>query len=92
MNTETIHIANLKCEGCATTITNELLKLTGVTNVKVDNDSDTVTFSYVNIDRKTLINKLHELGYPEATEENGMLLKLKSYTSCMIGRIHNLTN
>jgi hypothetical protein len=28
--------------------------------------------------------------WPEATEKNGLLLQLKSYTSCMIGKINNL--
>ena len=44
------------------------------------------------IERKKIISKLHDLGYPEATEENGLLLKLKSFASCMIGRTHNLTH
>jgi len=34
---------------------------------------------------------LYDLGYPEATEENGLLLQIKSYASCMVGRISNLT-
>ena len=92
MKTETIYIANLKCGGCATTITNELLKLKGIKSVSVKNESDSVTVNYENIDRKSIIDKLHELGYPEATEENGLLLQLKSYASCMIGRVHNLTH
>ena len=90
MNTEKIYIANLKCGGCATTITNELTKLKGVYKVQVDNESDCIDISYENINREKIIEKLHELGYPEATEENGLLLKLKSYTSCMIGKLDNL--
>lgn len=92
MKTETIYIANLKCGGCATTITNELLKLKGIKSVSVKNESDSVTVNYENIDRKSITDKLHKLGYPEATEENGLLLQLKSYASCMIGRVHNLTH
>jgi copper chaperone len=92
MKTETIYIANLKCGGCATTITNELLKLKGIKSVSVKNESESVTINYENIDRKSITDKLHELGYPEATEENGLLLQLKSYASCMIGRVHNLTH
>jgi copper chaperone len=92
MNTEKIYIANLKCGGCATIITNELTKLKGVTIVQVDNETDCVNISYENTNREKIIEKLHELGYPEATEENGLLLQLKSYASCMIGRVHNLTH
>ncbi|MEY4432130.1 MAG: hypothetical protein RLZZ44_260 [Bacteroidota bacterium] len=90
MKTEKIKIANLKCGGCATTIKKELLELDGVTKVKVDNDTDSVTVTYIIGVRDSIIHKLHHLGYPEATEKNGLLLKLKSYSSCMIGKINNL--
>ncbi len=90
MKTEKIIIANLKCSGCATTITKELSTLNGASKVSVDPTNDSVEVSYENIDRKQIIDKLHHLGYPEATEENGLLLQLKSYASCMIGKIENL--
>ncbi len=90
MKTEKIIIANLKCSGCATTITKELSTLNGVSKVSVDPTNDSVEVSYENIDRKQIIDKLHHLGYPEATEENGLLLQLKSYASCMIGKLDNL--
>lgn len=93
MKTETIYIANLKCGGCASTITKELSEIPGVSNVKVDNDTDSVDVTYdETVDKSEITGKLHHLGYPEATEENGLLLQLKSYASCMIGRINNLTN
>ena len=90
MTTETIYISNLKCGGCASTITKELSAIQGVESVHVDNENDSVTISYENVERSSLIDKLHHLGYPEATEENGLLLQLKSYASCMVGRINNL--
>jgi copper chaperone CopZ len=91
MKTEEIILANIKCEGCATTIKNELLKITGVENAEVRNEEDLVKISYdEHLDRAVIINKLLSLGYPEATEENGLLLQVKSYASCMTGRIHNL--
>ena len=72
MKTESILIANLKCNGCATTIKTELLKLPGVSAVAVDKDKDEVTVTYEDIDRNVITEKLHQLGYPEATEENGL--------------------
>lgn len=91
MKIEKIKIANLKCSGCETTIKKGLLKIEGVTSVKVDEDQDTVQVTYDdNLDKVKITNKLHALGYPEATEENGLLLKLKSYASCMKGKIDNL--
>jgi copper chaperone CopZ len=90
MTNERIFIANLKCSGCATTIKKEVEKIEGVKSVLVDKDNDALDVSYENIEREVIIKKLHSLGYPEATEENGLLLQLKSYASCMIGRINNL--
>lgn len=92
MKTENIIVANLKCSGCANTITKELLKLPGIKTVEVDNVRDQVAVSYEGLDRNVITEKLHSLGYPEATEENGLLLQLKSFSSCMIGRINNSIN
>jgi len=90
MKTEEIIIANLKCNGCASTIKKELSTLTGVKEVTVDVERDAVIVTYDTIGRESIINKLHSLGYPEATEKNGLLLQIKSYRSCMVGRINNL--
>ena len=88
MKTEEIILANIKCEGCATTIKNELLKIKWVENAE-----DLVKISYdEHLDRAVIINKLLSLCYPEATEENGLLLQVKSYASCMLGKIHNLNH
>jgi copper chaperone CopZ len=89
MKTEEIIIANLKCNGCASTIKKELSTLTGVKEVAVDVERDAVIVTYDTIG-KSIIIKLHSLGYPEATEKNGLLLQIKSYGSCMVGRINNL--
>lgn len=91
MKTEVIYLANIKCAGCATTIKESLLKIAGVKAVEVINEEDKVVLTYDLENRNEIIKKLHDLGYPEATEENGLLLKIKSYASCMIGRISNLT-
>ncbi|WP_305952828.1 heavy-metal-associated domain-containing protein [Emticicia oligotrophica] len=90
MKTEEIIIANLKCNGCASTIKKEIAALSGVKEVAVDVEKDAVKVTYENIGRESIINKLYSLGYPEATEKNGLLLQIKSYGSCMVGRINNL--
>lgn len=93
MKTEEIIVANIKCSGCATTIKNELLKLSGVSNAEIFNEKDLVKVSYSDTtNREVIVNKLHSLGYPEATERNGLLIQLKSYASCMVGRVSNLTH
>jgi copper chaperone len=87
VNQKKIVVANLKCDGCATTIKRELQKIKGVADVHVDIDNDAVDVSYSDVDRSAITKKLHALGYPEATEKNGLLLQLKSYASCMVGRV-----
>jgi copper chaperone CopZ len=90
VKTENILIANLKCSGCANTITSKLLELNGMESVVVDQDTDTVSVRYSTpLLRSGITEKLLSLGYPEATAENGLLTQLKSYASCMIGRIHS---
>jgi len=89
MKKEEIIVANIKCNGCATTIKKELLKIEGIKSVEVNIEKDTIILLYEGIERELIINKLHSLGYPEATEKNGLLLQLKSYTSCMIGKMNN---
>ncbi len=38
MKTEEVIVANIKCNGCATTIKNELLKIDGVLSAEVFNE------------------------------------------------------
>jgi len=90
MKTENIMVANLKCGGCASSIRKALQYIPGVREVQVDVENDIVTVSAENVSRKILTDKLYSLGYPEATEENGLLLQIKSYGSCVIGQIDNL--
>ena len=77
MKTDRIILANLKCNGCASTIKKELLKLEGVKSVEVDIEKDTISLSYENVERDIIINKLHSLGYPEATEKKWLGLTIE---------------
>ena len=86
---EEINVANIKCNGCATTIKNELLKIEGIKNVEVNIEKDSINLEYDSVGRELIIDRLHSLGYPEATEKNGLLLQLKSFSSCMIGKMKN---
>lgn len=67
--------------------------ITGVENAEVRKEEYLVKISNdEHMDRALIIKKLHSLGYLEATEDNGLLLQVKSYASRMLGRIHNLNN
>ncbi|RAK25154.1 copper chaperone CopZ [Flavobacterium aquaticum] len=84
----TIHIQNLKCGGCANTITKGISSIEAVQNVSVNVDESTVTFSYeTEAQVNEVKNKLKSLGYPEDGEANTLGAKAKSYVSCAIGKM-----
>jgi copper chaperone CopZ len=88
MNT-TLEIQNLKCGGCANTITSKLSDLEDINNVVVDNETNSVSFNYTNknvLDQA--ITLLSQLGYPIDGEQNPLLKKAKSYVSCAVGRMN----
>ncbi|MDP5121792.1 MAG: heavy-metal-associated domain-containing protein [Spirosomaceae bacterium] len=81
-------VANIKCGGCANTIKKELEKLVPELAVAVDFEEGVVEVSSANsFSREVVLNKLSALGYPEA-DGNNMLLKAKSFASCMVGRLN----
>lgn len=87
MNKETIVIDNLKCGGCANTVTKRLQEMDGVENVNVLLKTSTVEIEKEeNVTREALIEKLSKLGYPEIGTSN-LVQKAKSYVSCAIGRL-----
>ncbi len=85
-----IYIDNLKCGGCASTITKELNALNGVSKVKVDNEHDLVEIETAdNFNFTEVKDKLKSLGYPEKDTVHGfekLTAGAKSYVSCAIGR------
>jgi copper chaperone len=84
-----LQIENLKCGGCATTITQSLSKLPGISNVAVDVDSASVTFEANDSAFDTARTKLDQLGYPVAGSASGLhaaVATAKSYLSCAVGR------
>ncbi|MCO6176454.1 heavy-metal-associated domain-containing protein [Flavobacterium sp. NRK F10] len=86
--TTTIYIQNLKCGGCANTVTKNLSQLDGIENVSVSVDESAVTFDY---NHENLVAEVKELlkkiGYPEAGDENSLGTKAKSFVSCAVGKM-----
>lgn len=82
-----VFIQNLKCGGCANTITKEISKVKHVSNVKVDESTSSITFEFPDDDVSSVLNRLDQLGYPPAEDENSIYKQAKSYVSCMIGRV-----
>ncbi|WP_353780200.1 cation transporter [Winogradskyella sp. 3972H.M.0a.05] len=86
----TLNIQNLKCGGCANTIITRLNQLEGIDAVTVDNDTDSVSFSYQNeSDIENASALLSKLGYPIEGDVNTLGKKAKSFVSCAVGRLNN---
>ena len=84
----TLYIQNIKCGGCANTITKNLTTLEGIQNITVNVEESAVGFSYANDDQlNTIKDKLKVLGYPEDGTANSLGSKAKSYVSCAIGKM-----
>ena len=86
--TKTEILQNLKCDGCANTITNALNKLEGISKANVEVDTHSVTFEYNNENQIEIVEKkLASLGYPIDTDPNSIMQKAKSFVSCAVGRM-----
>jgi copper chaperone len=83
-----LYIQNLKCGGCANTITKQLSVISGVSKLEVQVEESTVTFDYTD---ETVLEEvrtqLQKLGYPENTAPNSLGTKAKSYISCALGKM-----
>lgn len=82
-----IEIQNLKCGGCANTVTKGVRSIDGISEVSVDVETSEVTFQS-NSDESTeaVKVKLSRLGYPEIDVDNTTLHKAKSFVSCATGK------
>ena len=83
-----IIIQNLKCGGCAHTITTKLSELDFISDLNVDVDESKVSFNYTNeMDAIKVKEKLKALGYPSIDDANSLTTKAKSFVSCATGKI-----
>ena len=82
-----IYVQNLKCGGCANTITNKLKDIEGISAINVNVDESLITL----ICNESVLEKakdiLKKAGYPEDGEVNSIGSKAKSYVSCAIGKM-----
>jgi len=84
-----IEIENLKCGGCVSTITESLGAIQGVSDVVVDETTNTVSFTGAQELRAVVAEELKNLGYPERGTVSGIdqvYLLAQSYVSCMRGK------
>ena len=85
-----IIVQNLKCGGCANTISTKLSSITNISGIHVDVDESKVSFNYQNeIDAFAVKDKLKALGYPSIEDTNTFRAKTKSFVSCATGKMAN---
>lgn len=90
MNYE-ISVENIKCGGCAGTITKKITELDGVDSTEVEIEAGVVKIDGAEGLRETLVATLLKLGYPETGTAEGIAAakaKAKSFVSCAVGRIN----
>lgn len=81
-------VQNIKCNGCASHITDKLSQLENIEVVEIDVESNIITLEHNDAESLTKAQGvLQGLGYPMIDDKNTILDKSKSYVSCMIGRV-----
>ena len=88
------HVMNIKCGGCASTVTNALKERFPDIAVDFTQEPRIVSATiHSEEDEKYLLETLRNLGYPLHTDELTALTKKylsgKSYVSCMHGRLND---
>ena len=84
----TLSVQNIKCGGCAKTITSKLSELENIKDVMVDVNTGTVSFESNNVEAtQKLRDTLIALGYQAVDAKNGLGDKAKSFLSCATGRL-----
>ena len=82
-----IIVQNLKCGGCANTISTKLSDIKNISDIKVHVDESKVSFNYINeADALAVKEKLKNIGYPSVEDDNNLVSKAKSFDSCATGK------
>ena len=87
-----IAVENIKCGGCASTITTRLTELDSVDACEVDIEKGHVSISGDEAYRNQVAQLLLKLGYPESGTTEGLraaAAKAKSFVSCAVGKVNS---
>ena len=85
---QTIEVQNLRCGGCANTITKKLNTVPNLSEIEVDIEQSKISFKYESDeDVSAAKQKLKSLGYPTVDEDNSIVDKGKSFVSCATGKL-----
>ncbi len=87
---KTFEVLNVKCEGCANTLTKALKEEFGDVEVNLEAEPRQITLDIKNEQEENLKLKLRSLGYPLTNDKLSGLEKVsttaKSFVSCAIGK------
>ena len=87
-----LKVENIKCGGCAGTITKKIGAIEGVTSTEVDIDAGVVKVTGEDGLLETVTSTLLKLGYPESGTTEGIAAakaKAKSFVSCAVGKLNS---
>ncbi|EIJ37616.1 copper chaperone [Galbibacter orientalis DSM 19592] len=85
----TLKLQNIKCGGCTNGIAVRLLKLSGINNVQVSDETSEVSFSYETVNDLAIAERmLTQMGYPPEGVDNTVVNKAKSLISCATGKLN----
>ncbi|SMN11650.1 Heavy metal transport/detoxification protein [uncultured Candidatus Thioglobus sp.] len=85
-----ITVDNIKCGGCAGTITKKLTTTFDTNEVDIDIEQGVVKIDVDDSKRDEVVKILLDLGYPEIDSVHGFgsaKAKAKSFVSCAIGKM-----
>ena len=85
-----ITVENIKCGGCASTITRRLNQLDAVSDCQVDVETGVVSITGDESSKTEVTQLLLNLGYPESGTAEGLKAakaKAKSFVSCAVGKM-----
>ena len=89
--TTTYEVLNVKCGGCAGTLTKSLKDEFGDVIVNLDVEPRQISLDIDESKIKALREKLISLGYPMSDEDLGTIQKItttaKSFVSCAVGKM-----
>ena len=85
-----ISVENIKCGGCANTISTKLNKMDVVDNCEINIEAGVITVFADPAYKSEVAQLLLKLGYPEKGSIEGLkaaTTKAKSFVSCAVGKI-----
>ena len=85
-----ITVENIKCGGCAGSITKKLVEVFDTENIEVNIEQGTISIDVDDARRDEVAKVLLNLGYPETDSVEGFdsaKAKAKSFVSCAIGKM-----